>query len=191
MSDLFKTRKKVEEGAKWRGEITVTIDDEQMTLSIRQLRDPEFWEVMSLIDTDELEDLQSDLPEEEMEEFNELQEKDTLTDDEEERLEVLQSKLEGENIDMFDKVSMDTFEGIRKAAKYGIEPDEEDKREALMEYGGEIEEQYGRTSNEEATKYLNEQVIGPMIDRATGFASFAIGIKCLTESIGDEGNLEN
>lgn len=188
MSDLFKTRNKVEEGAEWRGDITVSMDGEKMDLTARQLRDPEFWEVMSLVDTDELEELQSSLPQEKMEEYKELRDADELDEADESRLESLQNELEESDVDMFSIISPSTFEGIRKSAKYGVEPDAEDKREALIEHGGDIEEQYGRTTDEEAAKYLNEQVIHPMIDRATGFVSFTIGIKCLTETIGDTGN---
>ncbi|WP_226041169.1 hypothetical protein [Natrinema sp. DC36] len=191
MSDLFKTREKVEKGAEWRGNITISIDDEQQNLCVRQLRDTEFWEVMSLVDTDELEELQDSLPEEKMEDFRELRDSEELTDEEQSRLDSLQDELEDGEVNMFEIISSDTFKGIQKAAKYGVEPDNDDKREALIEFGDKIEEQYGRTTQEEAAKYINNQVIHPMIDRATGFASFSIGIKCLTESIGDTGNLEN
>lgn len=191
MSDLFKTRQKTEEGAEWRGSITVSMDGEQMNLTVRQLRDPEFWEVMSLVDTDELQDLQAELPDDKMEEFKELRDKDDLSEAEEQKLESLQNELENADIDMFDIISTETFEGIRKAAKYGVEPDAEDKREALVEHGDEIEEEYGRTTDKEAAKYVNDNIIHPMIDRMTGFTSFTIGIKCLTETIGDTGNLES
>lgn len=190
MSNLFETRQKVEESAEWRGSITVAVDDDQQTLSVRQLRDPEFFEVMGLIDTDELESLQNALPEEKMEEYRELQERDDLDPDEEDRLEALQEQIENADVNMFDILSSETFEGIRRAAKYAVEPDGDDKRKALMEFAEEIEERYGRTRDEDAEKYLNETFIPSMIDRATGFASFTIGIKALTETIGDAENLE-
>jgi hypothetical protein len=94
MSDLFQTRKKVEDGAKWRGEINISIDGETDTLCVRQLPDSEFWEVMSLIDTDELNELQESLPDEQMEEYQELKEKEGLTDGEQNRLETLQAEIE-------------------------------------------------------------------------------------------------
>lgn len=191
MSDLFETREKVEEGANWRGEISVAIDGDTQELCVRQLRDPEFWEVMSLVDTDELDQLQDALPEDKMEEFADLRDADDLNEADEERLEKLQEELEEGEVDMFDIISTDTFEGIRKAAKYGVEPDEEDKREALVEMGDEIEDQYGRTTHEEAANYINDQVIYPMIEKSTNFTSFTIGIKVISESIGDTGNLEN
>jgi hypothetical protein len=191
MSDLFKTRQKVEEQADWRGSINVEMDGEMMTLSVRQMFDPEFWEVMSLIDTDELEELQATLPEEKMEEYRDLRDKDDLDEAEEEKLANLQEELEDEQVQMFEVLSRDTFEGIRQAAKYGWVPDEEDCREALVEHADTIEEEYGRTTHEEAAKWLQTHYIEPTIDRSTGFASFAIGIKVLTETMGDEGNSEN
>jgi predicted DNA binding CopG/RHH family protein len=191
MSDLFKTRKKVEEGAEWRGEINVELDGETMELAVRQMYDPEFWEVMSLVDMDELEELQAELPEEKMDEFNELKEQDDLDDDEQERLSELQAELESQDIRMFDALSDDTFEGIRSAAKYGWVPDEEDARQAVMEHGDALDEEYGRATTEEAKEWLQDHYIEPTIDRATGFASFAIGIKVLTETIGDTKNSES
>lgn len=189
MSDLFEVRQKVEEGANWRGSITVSIGGEQQELTVRQLRDTEFWEVMSLIDTDEIEDLQSDLPEEEMEEFRDLQSKDDLTDGESDRLAELQDELEdttGENI--FEELSFDTFKGIKKCAKYGVEPDDADIQRALTDAVGEIRDTYGGGSHEEARQYVQDTVIDPTIENSTNFTSFAIGVRVLGETLEGEGN---
>lgn len=191
MSDLFKARKKTEEGTDWRGTINVTMDDEQMELTVRQMNDTEYWDVMSLIDTDELRELQDSLPEEKMEQFQELRDKDDLDEDEEAKLETLQDELENSEVSMFDALSKDTFLGIKQAAKYGWEPDENDCREALIEHGGEIEEQYGKATTDEARKYLNKNVVHPTVENAQNFSSFAIGIKVLTETVGDRKNSKN
>jgi hypothetical protein len=186
MSDLFEARSKTEEGASWRGEITVYIDDEDHDLSVRQLRDPEFWEVMSLIDREALRSLRGELDEEKMDEYQELRDGEDLDDDEQDRLEELQNELEEESVDIFERLDMDTFEGVRRAAKYGVVPDEADKREALIEQGDYIEEQYGYepTSSEDTEEYLNDE-ISAMIDRSTRFVSFTIGIQVLRETMGD------
>lgn len=188
MSDLFEVREKTESGAEWRGKIDVVIDDEHHELTVRQLVDPEFWEVMSLVNTDELDELQSTLPEDTMEEYDELQAKDSLSDDEKDRLEELQAEIEDADIDLFDTLSKDTYDGLVTAAKYGVEPDAEDVRYALANFTDDIDEMYGGTSNEDAEQYVNEQIIAPMIDRSTDFTSFAIGIKVLGETLDDEGN---
>lgn len=188
MSDLFEVRQKVEEGAEWRGDITVVIDGDQRNLTVRQLRDPEFWEVMSQVDTDELESLQADLPEDKMEELRDLRESDDLDEDEEERLEELQDEIENQDINLFDKISRETYEGIKQAAKYGIEPDKSDVQRALGEFTEEIREKYGGSSSDEAREYLNDHHIAPMMERSTDFVSFSVGVKVLTETIGDTGN---
>jgi alanyl-tRNA synthetase len=188
MSDLFEVREKTEKGAKWRGEIDVTIDDEHHSLSVRQLYDPEFWEVMSAIDMDELESLQSALPEEEMEEYEELQSEDELTDKQKERLAELEREVENSDINIFDALSRETYEGLKVAAKYGVEADESDIQRALTEYATEIEEKYGGLTHDDARQYLNDNVIAPMIDKSTDFTSFAIGVKVLGETLDDEGN---
>lgn len=191
MSDLFTTRKKVEEGAEWRGSININIDDEQQQLCVRQLRDPEFWEVMSQIDIDELESLGGDLPEDELEEFQELRDKDSLTDAEEQRLEALQNDLENQEGTLFDNISTETFEGVRLAAKYGAEPDNEDKRDAIRDFAQEIENDYGQVTDETAEQWVNDNIIHPMMDASTDFTSFSIGVKVLTETLEKKGNLEN
>jgi hypothetical protein len=188
MSDLFEARAKTEQGAEWRGSINVSIDDEQHNLTVRQLRDPEQWEVMAKVDTDELEALQSELPEDKMEEYRELTEKDNLDDEEEQRLENLQAEVEDSDLNLFDALSFETYEGLKQAAKYGVEPDESDVRRALKQHTGDIEDAYGGTRNEDAKQYLNDTVIEPMIERSTDFTSFAIGVKVLGETLGDTKN---
>lgn len=189
MSDLFETRNKVEEGAQWRDDVTVNIDGEQMELTVRQLFDPEFWDVLSDIDLDELDELDGTLPEDEMEEFTDLRDKDDLDEEEKERLEELQTKLEAEGMEMFDVLSDETFNGIRQAGIYGWVPDESDVREAMIEHGDKLEEEYGEDyDSDDARDWITEQVIKPTMERATGFASFAIGIKVFTATMGDKGN---
>lgn len=188
MSDLFEARAKTEQGAEWRGNINVSINGDQHDLTVRQLRDPEQWEVMAKVDTDELESLQSELPEEQMEEYRDLSEKDNLNDDEEERLEELQAEVEESDINLFDTLSFETYKGLKQAAKYGVEPDEEDVRTALTEHTDAIAENYGGTSHDEAEQYVNDNVIEPMIENSTDFTSFAIGVKVLGETLGDTKN---
>lgn len=191
MSDLFEVREKTEKGADWRGTIEVSIDGEHKELCVRQLNDTEFWEVMTSIDTDELNELQEALPEDKMEEFRELQEADDLDEDEQDRLETLQEEVEQEDIDIFDALSKETYEGLKTAAKYGVEPDERDIQRALTEHAGAIDEKYGGAKRKHAIKYLNDQFIEPMIEDSTNFVSFAIGVEALGETLGDAGNLES
>lgn len=191
MSDLFEAREKVEKGAQWRGSINVDINEEAHNLTVRQLRDPEQWEVMQDIDLDELDALQGEIPEDKLEELNELQDADELTEEEEDRLGEIQSEVEEEDIDLFSTLSYETYEGLKTAAKYGVEPDQSDIRTALTQHTGDIRDKYGGSSEEEAKKYVNDYVIAPMIEESTDFTSFAIGVKVLGETLGDTKNSEN
>lgn len=189
MSDLFEARRKTEDAANWRGTINVSIDgDGTENLTVRQLYDPEFWEVMSQIDTEELEELQADLPEDKMERFRELQNADELSDEEDEELADLQSEVEEEDLNIFEVLSFETYQGIKTAAKYGVVPDESDIRTALTDHTDEIAEQYGGTSHDDAEQFVNDHVVHPMIEESTNLASFAIGVKALGETLGDSGN---
>ena len=192
MSDLFEVRQKTEEGTNWRGEITVPIDGESKTLTVRQLNDTEFWEIGSHIDFDELESLEEveDLDEDKVDELRELTEKDDLTDEESERLAELEAELDTE-FSIFDEISMDTFLGIKNTAKYCVEPDENDVASAMADHAAEVEETYGVADHENTRKWLNKNVIHPMIDDSTNLTSFIIGMKALEATLDDEGNSEN
>lgn len=190
MSDLSTVKQKTKEGAEWRGTIQVSIDGEDLELTVRQLTDTEFHEVMELIDRDELQELRASLPEDEMEEYSELQKKDDLTEDEADRLNELKEKLEEESGDVFDIISGETFEGIQRCAKYAVEPDESDMREAFMDRAPEIEAEYGvKVEQPEDVKPALQDDIEYMIDNATNLTSFTIGIQALVQTVGeDEGN---
>lgn len=190
MSDLNQLRQKVEEGAEWRGSIRVTIGGEEMELTVRQLKDHEFFEVMSHIDRDELQQLRSEMPGDLMDEYQELQRKEELDDEEQERFEELEERLEDESVDLFEVLSEETFLGIQKCAKYAVEPDDEDRRQAFTERAPEIEREYGvKVSTPEDVEPALQDDIENLIENATNFTSFTIGIQALVESVGeDEGN---
>lgn len=190
MSDLHEVREKVEEGAEWRGTIRVQIDDEEMELTVRQLRDPEFFEVMSMIDREELQELREQLPSEKMSEYQELQQADELDADERERFDELESELEENSEGLFTMLSYETFEGVRKCAKYAVEPDDDDVEHAFRTRASAIEREYGiKVSQPEDIIPALQDDIDDMIDRATKFTSFNIGIQALVQSVGeDEGN---
>lgn len=189
MSDLFDTRGKLAEGAQWRGTINVVIDGDQKELVVRQLNDPEFFKVMKMVDRDELSDLRNQLPADEMKEYRELQDLETLTEDEVERLRELEQKLESETTVLFDVLSEETFEGIRLAAKYAVEPDDADLKQALYEHADEIEEHYGIQVRQpqDCYEYCKDE-IKHMIDNATNFVSFTIGLQALVATVDSEGN---
>lgn len=191
MSDLFAAREKTEKGAEWRGSINVEISDETHNLTVRQLVDPEQWEVMQHIDLDELETLQDELPEDKMKELDELQEATSLTEAEKDRLAELEAEIEQSDVNLFDALSFETYQGLKLAAEYGVEPDEGDVQTALTNHVSEIREKYGSSANEDARQYLNDEVIPGLIEQSTDFTSFAIGIKVLGETLGDTKNFDN
>lgn len=189
MSDLSEVKQKAKEGIEWRGTIRVNIDDEEHELTVRQLRDPELTEVMDLINRDELQDLRGQLPDDVMEEYQDLQEKEELDEEESERLAELEEKLEEESGDVFEVLSKQTLDGLRLCAKYAIEPDEEDLRTAFRERASEIEKEYGvRVEKPEDVRPALQDDIDFMVDNATNFASFTMGVQCLVETAGDKGN---
>lgn len=191
MSDMHKLRQKVTEGIEWEGTVTVELDDDEIELTVRQLRDGEFFKVLSMIDRDELRSLQDQVPTEIRDEYRELQEQDELDESERERLEELQRELRDEMGVIFDEISEDTFEGIRQAGKYAVVPDDEDLRRAFTERAREIEQEYGiDVKQPEDVRDVLERELEDYIDNATNFLSFIIGLSALERSIGggDAGN---
>lgn len=190
MSDLSTVKNKVREGKEWRGTITVSLDEEETAeLTVRQLVDPEFEEVMDLIDKDELRSLREDLPEDLMDEYHELQDMEELDEEQEERLVEIQGIIEEETPDLFDALSSSTFEGIRLAAKYAVEPDEEDLREAFVERAAEIEEEYGvKVQTPDDVRPALQDEWEETVDSSVNFIAFTIGMEALIATAEDEGN---
>lgn len=191
MSDFHRLKKKTQEGKEWRGSITVEQDGEPMELQVRQLTSPELEEVLRLINRDELKELRELVPEDVRDEYQELQEAEELSDAEEARLSEIQEEMDETmgGRTLFDVLSDDTFEGIRRCAIYAVEPDEEDLQREFRENAGAIEEEYGipvRTP-EDVYPAVKDQ-LEDMIRSSTDFLGFIIGIQALMETLGDEKN---
>lgn len=189
MSDLQTVGQKLTEGAEWRGTIRVGVDGDEHELTIRQMKDPEWKGVRGDIDRDELQSLQDEMPSEKVEELDELRDKDELSDEQAERFEELEEEVREESPDPLAVLSDETFNAIRQVAKYCVEPDEEDKREAFMDRADEIEREYNtKVQTPDDVEEALQDDIEAMIDNSTNMASFTIGMQCLVETVGDEGN---
>jgi len=125
---------------------------------------------------------------EKMEELEELQNADHLTDEEEERLQAIQGEIEDADVNIFDVLSYETYKGLKAAAKYGVEPDETDVQQALANNPNEIQDRYGGMTNDDARQYIQDEHIDYLIEKSTNFASFAIGIEVLGKTLGDTKN---
>lgn len=185
MSELDSAVSKTLQGAEWRTTISVPMGDETKELTTRQLVDDEFYEISDMIDWDELEEYSNAVPSDLREQYEELSEQKTdetveLTDEEETKLNELEEEIEEKTPRIFDVLSYDTFKGLQKAAKYGIEADEEDKKDALRTKGREIEEEYGvKVSLPKDTEIYWEDQISTMVENSTNLSTFIIGMKVL------------
>lgn len=192
MSDLFKAVDKTREGKDWRDTITLEHDGDELEFCIRQMKDGEFYEVMSRIDRDEIEELQDSLPQDLVEEYEGLQSMDSDERSEEgtERMHELEEEIEEKSPDFLDYLSTETFNGIRQAAKIAVEPDDEDMQLALREHARQIEEETGRDVREpeDTRQWLKDNKIAYIIDESTDFLSFALGMECLMATADEEGN---
>jgi len=203
MSDVLQAMEKAEEGAEWRGNIRADIDGEVHDLTIRQLFDPEARKVESLIDTTVLREIREAIPDDVKDEYEDLQEKDDLDDDEEDRLRELTQQMNEAKEEVGTPDGF--FKAVRFAARKALVPDEDDVHEALAdpEFVRYVEDEYdvGRV-NEPEDLYdpdkegpveghpgpLKDHIQKTLIDRATDGASYQIGMKVLEESLEEEGN---
>ena len=195
MSDLYKLRQKATEGKAWRGSINVQVDGDDLELAVRQLTDPEFYEVMSLIDIDEVSgDAMADMPDDELERYNELVMADELSDEEAEEMAELEELLADSSGNMFQEISQDTFEGILLCAEYAVEPTDEDLMAFFddHEWLSQIEDEHGVTikTPDDCHEYVKSD-LQDIIRNLTDFSSFNIGIQALIETIDDTENLSN
>lgn len=192
MSDIHKLRQKVTQGKEWRGTIRVMLGEDEAELTVRQLKDEEFFEVMSMIDKEELESLRGDLPDDELERYYDLQDKeDELTDEEQEEFAELEELLNQKSANLFQTLSKQTFDGIILCAKYSVEPDDSDLKSAMMDdewVHQKEEEGYGPIKTPEDCYEPLKDDIGHMLEDATDFTSFNIGLMTLIETVGDSKN---
>lgn len=191
MSDFGKIEQKTVQGVEWRGTISVVIDGEDAELSVRQLVEPEFREVMSYIDTDELKNLRGNIDDDMWDEYQELQQTEERTEEQNDRLAEITEELESDTGNIFDTLSDETFKGLSLAAKYGVEPDDADLAERFRdpEYVARVEKEYGidvRTPDD-LYKPLKDDIAW-VFDNNTDFLSFTVGIQVLLETGGDEKN---
>lgn len=191
MSGIHELAKKTKEGTDWRGTITVEEDGDEIELTVRNLTSPEIEDVFRLIDREELETLEDELPTEQMDERRELLEmdEDERTDAEQERLDELTDELEGTTMKLFDILSKETFNGIRLAAKKGVVPSQEEMREAVKERAHEIEQETGRqvAVPEDTFDFLKDELQWS-IENNSKFIGFQIGMKVLRETGETKGN---
>lgn len=191
MSDFHRLKQKTQEGTSWRETVTLEMDGESMELQVRQLKSPELEEVMRLIDRSELRELRDMVPQELRDEYQELQEAEELSEEEEDRLAYLQEQMNDAmgGKTLFDVLSEDTFEGVRRCAIYAVEPDEEDLQREFRERAAEIEEEYGvpvRTPEDVYPAVKDD--LEDMVRNSTDFLGFTIGLQALMVTVGDEKN---
>ena len=190
MSGFNKLREKAAKGQEWRGDITVGSGDDALDLKIRQLNDPEYYEVMSGINHDELEELGDMMPEDDLERFRELDDMDDRTEEQEAEMQLLEEDLNRQSAQIFKIMSKETFEAIRTAAKYGVVPSEDDVREMMMDDSWVKDKEdmgYDVSHYDGAYEALNDET--PMIiDGQTDLESFEIGMEVIYETVGGEGN---
>lgn len=202
MSGWFQAREKIAEGKNWRGTINAPIGDDVHDLTVRQLRDKEWYKVRRGMNTDGLKELREDLDEEKSDRYRELQGKDELSDDEKEEMKELEDELASTTQELFDALDEDTFDAVVFAAKCALEPSEEDAREFLellpQEKADIIDhldrDEASRIRDLEDAKRVLRQDMKEMVDYMTGFSSFSIGMRAIRESTevmrddGDSGN---
>lgn len=194
MSDLFEVDRKVKEGAAWRSYITVDIDGEEYELCYRQLHDDEFASVVDIIGQEtfqqkfeefgEVADEEvADLSEEDLDRIEELQSKETLSN--EERAELNEYAEQVDSMDsMLGMMDPDLVEGMHYAGRCAIVPDDEDVDQVLAMTFDEQEELFGETAKTETqARELAQKRVDAIFADSTGFDAYLIGFEAFLESM--------
>ncbi len=187
-SGALKLRNKIQEGRNWRETVSLRIDDEKIEIKVRQLEDPEFWKVKEKINEDKMEEIGNNIDQEKVNKYDELSEKEELTDQEKQEFDKLETQIENEILSAINDFDMDTFEGIVDAGKYGVVIDQESIDEVGSMTPAEQKDMFGETfkNGEEIRKFLKDD-LQHQIEHATNLVSFLLGMTVLDATTEDEG----
>jgi len=199
--DYFRSREKLVKGNEWRGEITVTIDDEDYQWTVRQLEDDEYYDVIADIDRKGLRQFREEVDQDRLDRYrelrdkkNDLEEDEELSDEEQEELEELRDEFE--DMSILDRIDKRTFNAVRRAGRYGVVPSEEDVNYVMNELTKkEIGEMFGVTiegalTPDDVYDILKEDM-KERLKSSTDFVSFEVGLQVLNSTMEveeDEGN---
>lgn len=197
MSDLNELHKKILDGMDYTKEVTVQYgEDEEYTVNIRQLKDTEYNEIVfnDAVDMDEVKEMidESDATEDEIERYQELENKkketsEDLTEDEEEEFRKLKEKLETESGKITQYLAKNAFEEVHDAGKKAVVPDDEDIEYAMNLPIKQQKEIYGSVLNtrEEAKEAVKKR-FQKDLDKSSKMISFNLGLQAFYLTVGNE-----
>lgn len=196
MSDFLTVRQKLTEGLKWRKTIDVSINGEDYSLAIRQLKDEEFLEIYPRIDLEKIQEIVNEdetaTKEEDFERLQELRNKEAdeeLDEDEEQEKAILEEKVEGEEQKLINALDVEAFKAIQEASVYAVVPDGDDIDEVLQMKSSTQKEMFGKTirTPEQAKEVLTNDM-EDLMKNATDLVSFEVGLQAFLETASEKGN---
>jgi hypothetical protein len=168
MSDWHELKSSIQQGDEWRGSCNVPIGDGTVEIKHRKLLESERQdEILPRLDMGAISQHNEHEKTDAEETIEELQPKDELTEEEEQRLAQAQQELAEQKSDLIDSIGEETFQAVREAAIMGVVPDEEDVNEVINESPTESAERFRPINDDDRTDvaiedYGPDQYDGPV-----------------------------
>lgn len=142
---MVRAKRKIGDALNWRGDVNVSLGDETVTFEHRLLQEEELYDVKDALNLDEL---QSKTDEnlgqtEAQERLLELQQKNELTDEEEEELQQLTEAVMDQTEKIERALGDDAYDKLMEAGKRCIEPTDEDVEFVYNASPGDMKEYMG------------------------------------------------
>ena len=188
--DFLRADEKIEQGLDWTDTMTIPVAGEQMDFGFQLLDETTLQYVQNELPLDEFREYRQDGMSDEHEELMELQRKDDLTDEEQERLLELAEEVNPEE-EGRDSLSQDAINALMDAGKDSLIPTEEDVTDVMnadpevqQRIFGELPEHMDRdTARDGLTEYMRERVEGQPFP-----IKFTLGQRAYMETIAVQGN---
>lgn len=125
--DIIRANDKISDAKSWRGTVNVDIDGETITFAHRLLNENEYLRLKKSLDMDAARDEAGNVGQTDAQErLLELQQKEELTDEEEQELQKLTEQVAGQTGEIEDALGDEGYELITEIGRDAIEPSDED-----------------------------------------------------------------
>lgn len=193
--DFVRAKQKISDATSWRGDVNVSLGDETITFKHRLLSEQEFLDLKQSLNLSELRDSQNENlgQTDAQERLLELQQKEDLTDSEEDELEKLSRQVAGQTDQIEDVLGEDGYDKIMDAGRACIEPSDEDVEYVYNASPDEARELMGVDTlpNPLTKDVVRDQLADELRSMITGQPypiKMNVGMQALSESISVLGN---
>lgn len=192
---MVRAKRKIGDALNWRGDVNVSLGDETVTFEHRLLQEEELYDVKDALNLDELQSkADKNLGQTEAQErLLELQQKNELTDEEEEELQQLTEAVMDQTEKIERALGDDAYDKLMEAGKRCIEPTDEDVEfvynaspSDMKEYMG-VEKLPNPLTKDVIREHLREE-LREMVSNQPYPIKLNVGLQAFSETLSVLGN---